>query len=150
MLCKDVMKRNVVTCSEGDSLHWCAQLMRDWKIGFLPVVDSRKKLVGILTDRDLAVRGIAENRPAFTEVRVVMTKDPITCRPDDTLRLAEEKIVTARKSRIAIIDEAGHCVGVISLSDVAQAENRRRAGELLQAVTRREADPPSYQAWDVI
>jgi len=150
MLCKDVMKRNVVTCSEGDSLHWCAQLMRDWKIGFLPVVDSKKKLVGILTDRDLAIRGVAENKPAFTEVRAVMTKDPITCRPDDMLRLAEEKIVTARKSRIAIIDEAGHCVGVISLSDIAQAENRRRAGELLQGVTRREAEPPPYQAWDVI
>jgi CBS domain-containing protein len=150
MLCTDVMKKNVVACSEGDSLHWCAQLMRDWKIGFLPVVDGRNRIIGILTDRDIAVRGVAENKPAFTEAREVMTNDPITCRADDTLRLAEDKMVAARKSRIAIVDEAGHCTGVISLSDIAQAENRRRTGELVRAVTRREADPAPGVSWDII
>ncbi len=149
MLCRDTMKRNVITCSESDSVHWCAQLMRDWKIGFLPVLDRDKHVVGIVTDRDLAVRALAEGKPAFADCRSIMTRDPIVCRPDDDLRLAEEKMAAARKSRIVVVDEKGSCLGVISLSDIAQAENQRRAGEVLREVTRREASAPR-QDWSVL
>lgn len=139
MYVREVMKKTVVTCREHDSLKHCADLMRDRKIGMLPVVDSKQQLVGIVTDRDLVVRGMAENRPLTTEAHVVMTKRLITCRQEDELWFAEERMASERKSRIVVVDEARHPVGVISLSDIPMADEGPRAGELLQQVARREA-----------
>lgn len=141
MYVRDVMKKTVVTCREKDSLKHCADLMRDWKIGMLPVVDAKQQLVGVLTDRDLAVRGMAENRPLSTEARAVMTKRLITCRQEDELWFAEERMAAERKSRIVVVDDGRHVVGVISLSDIPMAEEGARAGELLLQVTKREATP---------
>jgi CBS domain-containing protein len=142
MLCRDLMKTTVITCREEDSLHRCAELMKEWKIGLLPVVDRVGHVVGVVTDRDIVVRGLAENRPLSTESRSIMTKDVVACQPGDELWLAEERMGSARKSRILVVDEARRCLGIISLSDVSQAEDGLRAGELLQRVTRREASPP--------
>jgi CBS domain-containing protein len=141
MLVRNIMKKTVVTCREKDTLKHCADLMREWKIGMLPVVDAKQQLVGILTDRDLVVRGMAENRPFSTEAKTVMTKRLITCRLEDELWFAEERMATERKSRIVVVDESRHVVGVISLSDIPLAEEGARAGELLQQVARREASP---------
>ena len=141
MYVRDVMKKTVVTCKEKDSLKHCADLMRDWKIGMLPVVDSKQQLIGIVTDRDLVVRGMAENRPLSAEASLVMTKRLITCRQEDELWFAEERMAAERKSRIVVVDDNRHVVGVISLSDIPMAEEGARAGELLQQVTKREATP---------
>ncbi len=141
MYVRDVMKKTVVTCKEKDSLKHCADLMRDWKIGMLPVVDPKQQLVGILTDRDIVVRGMAENRPQSTEARAVMTKRLITCRQEDELWFAEERMASERKSRIVVVDDSRHVVGVISLSDIPMADEGPRASELLQQVTKREATP---------
>jgi CBS domain-containing protein len=145
MYVREVMKKTVVTCKEKDSLKHCADLMRDWKIGMLPVIDSKQQLVGILTDRDMVVRGMAENRPLSTEAKELMTKRLITCRQEDELWFAEERMATERKSRIVVVDDSRHVVGVISLSDIPMAEEGARAGELLQQVTRREASPRPHR-----
>jgi CBS domain-containing protein len=141
MFVRDVMKKTVVTCKEKDSLKHCADLMRDWKIGMLAVVDGKEQLVGILTDRDLVVRGIAESHPPTAEARTIMTKRLVTCRQEDELWFAEERMAAERKSRIIVVDGNRHAVGVISLSDIPMAEEGARAGELLQQVSRREASP---------
>ncbi len=139
MFVRDVMKKSVVTCREKDSLKHCADLMRDWKIGMLPVVDAHDRLVGVVTDRDLVVRGIAESRPVTSEARAVMTKRLVTCRIQDELWFAEERMAEERKSRIVVVDEDRHVAGVISLSDIPMAEEGKRATELLHEVARREA-----------
>ncbi len=139
MYVRDVMKKSVVTCREKDSLKHCADLMRDWKIGMLPVVDTHDRLVGVVTDRDLVVRGMAESRPVTSEARSIMTKRLVTCRIGDELWFAEERMAEERKSRIIVVDEDRHVAGVISLSDIPLAEEGKRAGELLQQVARREA-----------
>jgi CBS domain-containing protein len=139
------MKKEVVTCKEKDSLKHCADLMRDWKIGMLPVVDAKQQLTGVLTDRDLVVRAMAENRPLSTEAMAVMTTRLITCRQEDELRFAEERMASERKSRILVVDGARHVVGVISLSDIPTADEGPRAAELLQEVTRREASPRPHR-----
>lgn len=145
MLCRDVMKTKVITCRAEDSLYRCAQLMKEWKIGLLPVVDPGGHVVGVVTDRDIVVRGIAENRPLVTETRSIMTKDVVACGAEDELWMAEERMGTARKSRILVVDADRRCLGIISLSDVSQAEDGPRAAELLQRVTRREASPPGSE-----
>jgi CBS domain-containing protein len=139
MLCREVMKTDVARCMETLSVQACAQMMRDNNIGFLPVVDAHKQVVGVITDRDLAVRVLAEDLPADTPVGLVMTMDVRVCRPDDELLAAEWKMSSTRKSRLVVVDDEGNCVGVISLSDIAQADSRSRAGGVLRAVTRREA-----------
>jgi CBS domain-containing protein len=143
MYVRDVMKKTVVTCREKDTLRHCADLMRDWKIGMLPVVDAHDQLVGIVTDRDLVVRGMAEGRPLRSEAGAVMTKRLITCRQADELWFAEERMASERKSRIVVVDDRRHVVGVISLSDIPLAEDGKRATELLHEVVRREASPPA-------
>jgi CBS domain-containing protein len=112
--------------------------MKDHNIGFLPVVDVDKRVVGVITDRDLAVRVLAEGLQRETPIGQVMTRDVRVCHPDDNLQEAEWKMSTTRKSRLVVTDDDGHCLGVISLSDIAQADTRR-AGGVLRAVTRREA-----------
>ncbi len=141
MYVREIMKKTVVTCREHDSIKHCADLMRDWKIGMLPVIDAKSQLVGIVTDRDLVVRAMAEGRPLTAEASAVMTKRLITCRQEDELWFAEERMAVERKSRIVVVDDRRHVVGVISLSDIPMAEEGPRAGELLQQVARREATP---------
>ena len=139
MLCREVMKTDVARCSEALTVQSCSRMMRDNNIGFLPVVDEGGQVVGVVTDRDLALRVLADDLPAETPVGRVMTRDVRVCGPDDALETAEWKMSSARKSRLVVTDGGGRCVGVISLSDVAQADTRSRSGGVLRAVTRREA-----------
>jgi CBS domain-containing protein len=139
MRCRDVMKPNVVQCRESDSVHRGAFLMKSWRVGFLPVADRDDRVVGVVTDRDLVLRVLADERPTSTPIRAVMSKEPVVCRPDEELWLAEEKMVESRKSRLPVVDADGRCVGVISLSDLGQIEPRPRAGELLQRIAGRES-----------
>jgi CBS domain-containing protein len=133
------MKKEVARCAEALTVESCARMMKDNNVGFLPVVDAEKRVVGVITDRDLAVRVLAEGLTPETPVGSVMTRDVRICHPDDKLQEAERRMSRARKSRLVVIDDDGHCVGVISLSDIAQADTRIRAGGVLRAVTRREA-----------
>ncbi len=142
MRCRDLMKREVARCTEDLTVEACARMMRDNNVGFLPVVDGERQVVGVITDRDLALRVVAEGRAPDTAVGQVMTRDVRICHPEDTLQDAERRMGALRKSRLVVADDEGRCVGVISLSDVAQADSRRRAGGVLKAVTRREASMP--------
>jgi CBS domain-containing protein len=139
------MKKEVACCLEALTVQACAEMMRDNGIGFVPVVDAERQVVGVVTDRDLALRVVANDLPADTPVGYVMTRDVRICHPDDELREAAWKMSSARKSRLIVADERGRCLGVISLSDVAQADSRR-AGAVLRAVTGREATAPTVLA----
>jgi CBS domain-containing protein len=145
LLCRDVMKTRVASCNETDSVLLCAQLMRDGNVGFLPVLDAEREVVGIVTDRDLALRVVAEGRSTVTPVALVMTRDVRVCRPEDDLQRVERKMTASRKSRLVVVEE-GRCVGVISLSDVVKADSSSRAGDVLYAVTRPHVEQTSGQA----
>jgi CBS domain-containing protein len=108
-------------------------------LGWRPVVDGHDRLVGIVTDRDLVVRGIADGRPPGTEASAIMTTRLVTCRVEDELWFAEERMAEERKSRIVVVDEGRRVAGVISLSDLPFEEGEARAGRLLREVARREA-----------
>jgi CBS domain-containing protein len=139
MHCRDLMTKNVTVCSEDDTAEWCARLMRERKVGFVPVVDADGRVSGLVTDRDLALRVVGEGQPAATPLSAIMTRDVRICRPDDELEVAEHRMAALRKSRLVVVDDFGRCVGVISLSDIAQADSRSHAGDVLYEVTRREA-----------
>ena len=143
MLCRDVMKKRVFVCRPDDTVARCARIMRDQSIGFIPIVDADGLVSGVVTDRDLAVRALADELPLEMPVGVIMTRDVRVCRAQDTLRSAERKMAEVKRSRLVVVDDARRCVGVISLSDVAQAESRAHAGHVLYEVTQRTpARPP--------
>jgi CBS domain-containing protein len=139
MRCEEIMKRDVACLSPQDTVQSAAKRMRDENVGFLPVCDSAKKVLGTVTDRDLTVRVLAHARPVTTAVNDVLTPEVIACRPDDELRKAEDLMSKHRKSRIMCVDRTGRLVGVISLSDIAQRESGVRVARTLRDVSEREA-----------
>ncbi len=141
MRCQEIMKQDLECISPRDSVEEAAQRMRDENIGFLPVCDESKKVLGTLTDRDIAVRVVAARKPASTMVEEVMTREVIACKPKDDIREAEKAMAQHRKSRIVCCDDDGVLVGVISLSDIVRNEGARRATSTLLEVSEREARP---------
>jgi CBS domain-containing protein len=133
------MKTFVECVSPQDSVETAAQVMRARNIGFLPVCDEKTdRVVGTVTDRDIAIRVVAEHKPASTRVAAIMTPDAVACRPEDDITTAEELMAENLVSRIMCIDEDGGLVGVISLSDLAQMDGEN-AVKTLEQVSAREA-----------
>lgn len=134
MQCKDLMKTDIECVSPADTVQEAASRMQDADLGFLPVCDQSKKVLGTITDRDLAIRIIAPGKPASTSVEDVMTREVVSCRADDDLEQAEQLMAQNQKSRIMCLDELGSLVGVISLSDIAHHEQSGRTSETLRQV----------------
>ncbi len=139
MRCETVMKQEVLYALPSDSTQRAALVMREENIGFLPVCDEAGCVVGTITDRDLAIRVCAAGSPAG-EVRVgdVMSLDVIACRPEDQLTHAEQLMADHCKSRILILDEASHLLGVISLTDVVKRDSNKHAAHTLRKIVDRE------------
>ena len=140
MKISEIMKIPVHRVLEDERVDRCARLMRDQSVGFLPVVDGFNRLAGVVTDRDLATRILAENRDGSTPVCDVMSSATlVTCRPDDDLSIAEARMARYKVARIVVVDDLGHLKGVVSLSDISQQTDVVNAGVLLSVVTHREA-----------
>lgn len=142
MKCEEIMKRDVECVGPQDSVGQAAKLMRDEEIGFLPVCDSGRKVIGAITDRDLAIRVLADDKAASTPVSQAMSREVVSCHPSDDVREAEELLAKHKKSRIMCVDDADRLVGVISLSDIAQLDEDRQVARTLREVTEREAPQP--------
>src|SRR5262245_48947569 len=127
MLCRDLMKSPAICCSVDDPASRVASMMRSRKVGFMPVCDTAGRVVGTVTDRDLAIRVLAECHQSSTPrlvtntaLRYVMTHGPVTCSPLDDLSVAEDRMRRNHKSRIICVDDERKPIGVISLSDIAR------------------------------
>jgi CBS domain-containing protein len=134
----EVMKTQVECVRRESSLGDAARMMRDHDVGFLPVCDAAKHPVGAVTDRDLAVRGLAQRLGPDDQVGQVMSTDLLACRPSDDIQEAEALMARDKKARIMVTDPSGKLVGVISLSDLIDRDERR-AVRTLREVSSREA-----------
>ena len=139
MLCRDVMKGDVRFIMAQTTVARAAALMRDEQIGFLPICDEARKVIGTLTDRDIAVRVVADSFSPEEPVGLFMTPNVVACRSDDDLSIAQELMGEMQVSRIVCMSENGELDGVISLSDVAQVGDGMDATATLRSVTEREA-----------
>lgn len=138
MRCRDIMRSPVRTISEDDTVEIAAKIMREANIGFLPVHDFSAHFVGTLTDRDIALRIVAEGLPTGTKVGLVMTREAIACRPDDPIQDAERMMATHRKSRIVCTTGSGYIEGVISIGDLATDDAPASVGRLLREIATRD------------
>jgi CBS domain-containing protein len=142
MKCHDVMKQDPVRANPTDSVQMAAESMRQFNVGFLPVVGPNEIPMGALTDRDIAMRVIAENKLSTTTVLDVMTRDCVTVREGSELSVAEDLMVTHQIARVMVVDDDdGHLKGVISLSDIPANESGRVFGAVFARVAEREARP---------
>lgn len=137
MKCEEVMKKIVECISPETPAVTAAQRMRSEGVGFLPICRESKEVLGVITDRDIAIRLVAQELPPTTPVRDIMTLEVVACSPEDSVRRAEELMSAHRKSRILCIDDQRRVVGVISLSDIAQ-QDTGHAARVLRNVTLRE------------
>jgi CBS domain-containing protein len=136
MMCRDIMKV-AKSVEPGLSVQEAAAIMRDAGVGFLPVCEEGT-IVGTVTDRDMAVRLVAEGASASEPVETIMSRDTIVCRAEEDIRQAEELMGQHKVSRILCVDEYGALEGVISLSDIAQIEQRSQAADTLRDISQRE------------
>jgi CBS domain-containing protein len=125
---------NARCCTEGDPVRECARLMKEESIGFVPICNDAGEPIGAVTDRDLAIRVLAEGRSADEAVERFATRRVVSCRVGDDVREAERLMRDHRMSRVMVCDEEGRLQGVISLADVAEAASDEETGETLQQV----------------
>jgi len=139
MKCREVMTTNPVCCLPDDTVGQVARLMRREHVASLPVIsDERSRtLIGILTNRDLVTKVLAESRgPNQTEVSDIMTRTIVACRADDDVSSAIAAMSEYGVRHLPIIDREGSILGIISQSDVALPYPRRPLGivrEMFQA-----------------
>ena len=129
----DVMTRAPQTASAGDSLQAVAAQMESGGFGSLPVVDNGA-LVGVVTDRDIAIRGVAAGRSGDTPVRDVMTPDPICVGTDCSVTEAAE-LMQERQVRRLYIKDGDALAGVVSLGDVALQATDDLSGRTLEKIS---------------
>jgi CBS domain-containing protein len=121
MRARDIMTKNPECCRRDDTARDAARAMRDHDCGAVPIVDDGGRVIGIVTDRDLAVRGIAAGKDVNTRLSDLMTPVAATCGQDDDLRDVEQKMAELQVRRIPIVDAGGRCLGIISQADIARA-----------------------------
>ncbi len=133
--CSEIMTRNVKTANREATLREVATLMRDGDMGAMPIVED-SKLVGIVTDRDIVVRGIAEGKSIETAVGDVMTGEIFSVRENDFVFEAIRMMGDKQVRRIPIVNDAGELVGIIAMADVAlETEDEREIAETLEEIS---------------
>jgi len=128
MKCADIMTVNPKMCVPGDEIAVAVGLMWDYDCGIIPVVKDveSKELVGIVTDRDIAMHVVKHTytHPGEVQVNDCMSVNVITCQPDDPIESALSAMGSHHFRRMPIVDEKGSCVGIISITDLLlHAEN---------------------------
>jgi CBS domain-containing protein len=119
--------------------------MRDHDCGSLPVVAdiNSRRLVGIVTDRDLAVRGLARGRGPETLIRELMTDDPVACVPEDKVEDLRQVMVEELVRRVPVVDQDGVLVGIVAQADLARVEGAasdREVGRIIEAISEPRTD----------
>jgi CBS domain-containing protein len=133
--CREIMTSNVTTATRQMTLQQIAALMRDGDVGSLPVTED-KKLVGIVTDRDIVVRAVAEGKNSETTVGKVMTSEIFSVKADDFVFEAIRLMGDRQVRRVPVVNESGELAGIIAMADVAlETEDEREIAETLEEIS---------------
>ena len=139
MKAQEIMSRNPTCVTADTPLVDAARLMKTENIGVVPVVESTgsKRLVGVLTDRDIAIRAVAEGRDgATTSVGHVMSSDVRTSAPDDSVEDVMELMGREQVRRIPIVDDRGNLVGIVAQADIVlEARDNRKAEKTVEKIS---------------
>jgi CBS domain-containing protein len=137
MKVSEIMSTPIEEIMDNDTVIRAARKMRDLDVGVLPVKSEGNVLAGILTDRDIVIRAIAEElNPEKTLVSDIMTSGVISCAADQTADDAATVMADAKVRRLVVVDEKDNVVGIISLGDVAvKGTGRETAGATIDKIS---------------
>lgn len=131
----EVMSRAVKTMQSSNTLVEAAQAMADLNVGVLPVCEG-KKLIGLVTDRDIVLRGVAQGRAVDQLCMIdVMTADPMHVHEDDDIEKVSALMRHAQVRRVPVMDRQEQLVGILSLGDLATRGESEEAGDALAAIS---------------
>ena len=134
MQAQDIMSRNPRTVTPDATVRDAARLMQEEDVGIVPVVEQ-DRLVGLITDRDIAIRVVAEGR-AEARVRDVMSENPKSMRPSDDVNEVLELMGREKVRRVPITDDRGALVGIVAQADIVrEAPNDKRAEETIERIS---------------
>jgi CBS domain-containing protein len=141
--CNEVMTKNPVCCLPNDMVAKVAKLMKRKNVGSIPVIENEKtrKLVGIVTDRDLTLGIVAKELDAkSTKVEEVMTRKLVTCRAEDDLQKALDAMSKHQLRRIPVVDNDNKILGIIAQADVAtRVDKPKKTAAMVKEVSRSSA-----------
>jgi CBS domain-containing protein len=137
---RDVMTPDPACCTPNSTAREAAVLMRDNDCGSLPVVESEssRRLVGTVTDRDLAIRGLAEGKGPDTMIGDLMTNGPTTAGPEDEVEVVRDVMIAQQVRRVPVVDEDGMVVGIVAQADIAREEGAasdQEVGRIVEAIS---------------
>jgi CBS-domain-containing membrane protein len=122
MQAADLTQREILTCSERDCLDHVAGMMWKYDIGCLPVVNDHGQLIGMITDRDVAMAAYHQGAPLRSiTVSSVMTREVVTCREHDAVLDVELAMRQRQVRRVPVVDDQGKLIGMITINDIARA-----------------------------
>jgi CBS domain-containing protein len=137
---KDAMTSNPCAIDSDKSVAYAAKMMRDEDVGFAPIVDG-KRLVGALTDRDIAVKVVAEGKdPEQTNVQEVASTELVTLSAEQDLDEALRLMARHQVRRLPIVEQDGRLVGVLAQADVAQEASAEDTGRMVEEISE---EPPT-------
>ena len=134
MKISEVMTRDVATVQADQTAREAANFMLQGDAGSIPVTEG-DRLIGMITDRDIAVRGVAKGHGPDTPVRDLMTSGLICARADDDIDEVATKMSEAQVRRLPVIDESEKLVGIVSLGDLSRETDGEAAQEALEGVS---------------
>lgn len=131
---RDVMTTNVQCCNPQDQVSQAAMMMKQLNVGSVPVCENQS-VIGMITDRDIVLRCVAENLPATTSVQQVMTRDVVTAPPDMSADKAAHLMSEKQIRRLPVV-ENGQLIGIVAIGDLATRHpSAEEAGHALSDIS---------------
>jgi CBS domain-containing protein len=131
---QEAMTPNPTTIEATTTAQEAARIMKSEDVGSLPIVD-RDKLIGVVTDRDLAIRIVAEGRGVDTTVGEIASKDVVTVDPEQSIDEAARLMAEHQVRRLPVVEEDGRLVGILAQADIAQTGHDALTGETVQQIS---------------
>jgi len=132
---REAMTPNPTTVEPGTTAQDAARIMTSEDIGSLPIVEG-DRLVGVVTDRDIAIRIVAEGKGADVPIGEIASKDVVTVDPEQSLEEAARLMAEHQVRRLPVTEEDGKLVGVLAQADIAQTGHDALTGEVVQQISR--------------
>ncbi len=136
MDCQELLKADTYSIHRSDTVRRASEIMQEADIGFLPVCDGEREVVGVITDRDIVTRVVAAGMSTESAVEDIMTKALTTVSTREKVHNAIEKMRADKVRRLVCVDDNGALAGVISLDDVAALGDNRLTGVTLAEQSR--------------
>ena len=132
---RELMTKDPACCSPSASVKEAASLMASNDCGQIPVTDAEGQLVGVITDRDIACRCVAQGKSAETKVEEIMSPSPVTVTIDASVAECCKKMEENQVRRLPVVDDAGKCCGIVSQADIARHASEHATGDLVREVS---------------